>query len=188
MQGVTSQACLLFLALLAASAMAGTATYHSLPLAGWRLVTDGVMGGVSVGRFKQEVRAGRPCLSLSGDVSTENNGGFIQITLDLDDRQAALAAGSTGIRLQVWGNDEDYNVHLRTRGLWLPWQSFRSSFAAGQNWQEVTLPFKQFSPYKTKQDLDPGAIKRIGIVAIGRDYQADLCVSAVGFYRQIKAD
>ena len=51
----------------------------------WRLITDSVMGGVSKGYISQDMIAGRPCLRMRGDVSLENNGGFVQMALDLPD-------------------------------------------------------------------------------------------------------
>ena len=49
----------------------------------WRLVTDAVMGGVSRGTISREIVDGREAIRMRGEVSTENNGGFLQITLDL---------------------------------------------------------------------------------------------------------
>ena len=48
------------------------------------LLSDRVMGGVSSGTLRREVVRGRAALRLEGDVSLENNGGFIQMALDLD--------------------------------------------------------------------------------------------------------
>jgi len=154
-----------------------------LPGSGWRLVTDGVMGGVSTGRLTQQQRAGRDCLCLQGEVRTENNGGFIQMALDLDDRLTALASRHDGILLEVLGNGENYNLHLRTRDLWLPWQSYRAGFATTTTWQTVQLPFTAFRPYRTRQALHVDRLKRIGVVAIGRAFDADLCVAGLAFYR-----
>jgi len=49
----------------------------------WRLVGDTVMGGVSRGTLTQENVAGRPAWRMRGSVSLENNGGFLQMALDL---------------------------------------------------------------------------------------------------------
>ena len=48
--------------------------------AAWQAVNDGVMGGVSDGRFRI---SGRQTLEFYGTLSLENNGGFVQIALDL---------------------------------------------------------------------------------------------------------
>lgn len=154
-----------------------------LPTEAWRLVTDGVMGGVSRGELSRESHDDRSCVALRGRVSTANNGGFIQMALDLDDQAVAGADRFDGLQLDVRGNDEEYNVHLRTSYLWLPWQSYRASFSAASEWQTVKLPFTGFVPYKTATALKLGKLQRIGIVAIGRDFDADLCVARVAFYR-----
>ena len=53
----------------------------------WQLFTDRVMGGVSNGTMIREMVAGRPAIRMRGDVSLENNGGFVQMSLDLAARQ-----------------------------------------------------------------------------------------------------
>ncbi|MCW8964281.1 MAG: CIA30 family protein [Gammaproteobacteria bacterium] len=149
----------------------------------WRLITDSVMGGVSEGKVLTDKRHGKECTVLSGDVSTDNNGGFIQIVVDVDETLAEKASTYDGVRIHVLGNGETYNLHLRTRDLWFPWQSYRSTFDTGSEWQQVELPFDRFEAYKTSARLDVGRLKRIGIVAIGRKFPADICVASVGFYR-----
>lgn len=49
----------------------------------WELIADRVMGGVSSGEMTREPVAGRPELRMRGAVSLENNGGFVQVALDL---------------------------------------------------------------------------------------------------------
>lgn len=154
-----------------------------LPADGWRLVTDAVMGGVSAGRLSRQTRAGRACICLAGEVRTENNGGFIQLALDVDDRVARRAAEYDGIRLQVVGNAEAYAMHLRTRDLGLPWQSYRAGLVASPAWQTVQLPFERFQPYRTDAPLRVDRLRRIGIVAIGRAFAADICVADLALYR-----
>jgi hypothetical protein len=148
----------------------------------WRMVTDGVMGGVSSGTLTLASMDKRDCLRLQGDVRLENNGGFVQAALDIGKTAAADASAYTGIVMDVYGNDEAYNLHLRTADLWLPWQSYRATFQAPASWQTVQLPFAGFSPYKTGKALDLTKLERIGVLAIGRAFTADLCIGRVGFY------
>lgn len=152
-----------------------------ISLDGARLVTDGVMGGVSSGELQLTERAGRSCLQLSGGVSTENNGGFIQVSVPLDASGAAVEYD--GIRIEVLGNGETYNLHLRTTDLWLPWQSYRADFVAGLQWRRIDLPFDAFKPYRIDAPLRIEKIKRIGVVAIGRNFEADICIGRMVFYR-----
>ena len=148
-----------------------------------RLITDKVMGGVSQGELKWSRHNETPCLSLTGDVSTDNNGGFIQAAMDIDAKQLGKLTMDDGIMLKVRGNGERYNVHLRTSVLWFPWQAYRATFKTDEDWQTITIAFKEFTPYKTSSQLTPEKIKRIGVVAIGRDFKADICLSALGFYQ-----
>ena len=150
---------------------------------GARLVTDGVMGGVSRGDLLSAEHAGRACLRLVGDVSTDNNGGFVQLSVTLDAASADVVTDYDGIRLDVSGNGETYNVHLRTADLRLPWQSYRASFVAGPQWRRIELPFTAFAPHRVDVPLRVGAIERIGVVVIGRDFEADICVARMAFYR-----
>lgn len=149
----------------------------------WRLVTDTVMGGVSNGQLTVEEIDGRPCLRLRGEVRTENNGGFIQAALDLETLRVRDASVFDGVVIDVYGNGETYNLHLRQEGMWLPWQAFRASFTATPEWQTHYLPFAQFQPHKTSASLKRDRLKRIGVVAIGRAFSADLCIGRIGYYR-----
>jgi len=150
----------------------------------WQLLSDRVMGGVSAGRMTRELVAGRPAIRLTGEVSLENNGGFLQVALDLaPDGGPVDATGFTGISLTVFGNGEDYGLHLRTADLTRPWQSYRSGFTATGSWQEIRLPFAGFVAHRTDVALDLSRLRRLGIVAIGRAFAADVALGGAGFYR-----
>jgi hypothetical protein len=149
----------------------------------WRLITDGVMGGVSSGTLGIDQREGRGCLRLQGKVSIENNGGFIQAALELAPSGVMDASAWDGVELDVYGNGEAYNVHLKTSRMWLPWQHYRASFMAAPGWHTVRVPFADFAGYRIGAAFDPARLERIGIVAYGRAFTADLCIGSVAFYR-----
>lgn len=149
----------------------------------WRLITDGVMGGLSSGTLSKNSVEGRPCMRLRGDVSLKNNGGFIQAAVDIGSTPAANASAYQGIMLEVYGNNQEYNLHLRSNDVWLPWQSYRASFVAPAKWQTIKLPFSSFSGYRIRKPLDLAQLKRIGVVAIGREFAADLCIGQLALYR-----
>lgn len=150
----------------------------------WRGVSDRVMGGVSQESVSRSVAHGRQSLHLQGDVRLENNGGFIQAALDLSSGGRALNASAyRGIRLVVRGNGEKYSVHLRTPDNVRPWQSYRAEFTAGDGWQSIDLPFDGFEPYRLDTPLDVTRLSRLGLVAIGRAFSANLMVSSISFYR-----
>ena len=150
----------------------------------WRGVSDRVMGGVSEETVGIDEREGRRCLRLSGQVRLENNGGFIQMGLDLDPRGGYLDASRfSGLRLLAYGNGERYSVHLRTADVVRPWQSYRAHFEAPPEWREIGLPFTQFRPHRLDAPLDLTRLRRIGVVAIGREFYADICLGEIAFYR-----
>ena len=149
----------------------------------WRLFTDRVMGGVSNGTMTRETVSGRAAIRMRGDVSLENNGGFIQISLDLVPGSApADARAWAGIEIDVLGRDEDYSLRLRTTDLTESWQSYRQGFVATPTWTTVRLPFAEFTPHRTEAPLDLTKLRRIGVVAIGRAFSADLAVGGVRFF------
>jgi hypothetical protein len=144
------------------------------------------MGGISKGVMGREVVASRAAIRVRGDVSLENNGGFVQAALDLSPTADVVdASGGDGIAIDVFGNGEDYGVHLRTDYLARPWQSYRQNFTASADWRTVVLRFSTFVPYRTDVPLDTRRLRRIGLVAIGRAFRCDL---AIGGLRYIGAD
>ena len=149
----------------------------------WDLVEDGVMGGVSTGHAEWSQHRNKSCLRLSGNVSTRNNGGFIQIRRDINQSLASIATEYTGIELVVAGNNEVYNLHLKQKGLFFPWQSFRATFTTTKEWQTIRLPFEQFKGYKTSSSLKPEKLNQLALVAIGRDFEADVCLASIRLYR-----
>ena len=160
-----------------------TGDLESVAGGSWRMVTDGVMGGISSGELSLETINNKACLRLRGDVRLEYNGGFIQAALDVEDTEAADASDYHGLLLKVYGNDQEYNLHLRTGDVWLPWQSYRTSFRAPARWQTVRLPFAEFTGYRIGKKLDLKRLERIGLVAIGRAFAADLCIGELALYK-----
>jgi hypothetical protein len=144
----------------------------------WQLVTDRVMGGVSSGQIEETTVSELPALRMTGRVSLDNNGGFVQIATDI----SPPSDSATGIALQLIGNTETYNIHLRTSDLTRPWQSYRQEFVAPSEWTLCYFEFAGFEAYRTVQPLVPANIKRIGIVAIGRVFDADAAVASVHYY------
>lgn len=154
----------------------------------WRAMTDRVMGGVSDVNATLEEVDGRRCIRMRGDVRLENNGGFVTIGLDLADRGEAFNANDyDGVYLWVYGNGEDYSLHLRTPAARRPWQSYRAGFEATTEWREVRLPFSEFEGYRIDDPLDTEALRRLGIFGVGRAFAADLAVAEIGFFRLERA-
>lgn len=149
----------------------------------WQLFTDQVMGGVSSGSMTREVVADRLAIRMRGDVRLENNGGFIQMSLDLMPGSGTLDASVwSGIELDFYGEDGEYGVHLRTSDLARPWQSYRQTIRALPKWQTIQLPFGGFNPHRTDAPLDLRRLRRLGLAAIGRAFSADLAIGGLRFF------
>ena len=55
-------------------------------------------------------------------------------------------------------------------------------FPSQPEWRRLRLPFADFRPYRTVAPLDLSRLRRLGIVAIGHAFTADLAVGGVRFY------
>ena len=119
----------------------------------------------------REIVGGRPAIHIRGSVRLANNGGFVQIGLDLaPDGKAVDASSWTSIEIDVLGNEEEYNLHLRTLDLNRPWQSYRHGFRVPTSWQAVQLSFGSFIAHRTNAPLDLRRLRRVGLPAIGRAF------------------
>jgi hypothetical protein len=156
-------------------------TFESQPESRWRFFADTVMGGVSAGQVAFRTEGDISYARMSGRVSTANNGGFIQIRTDL---ATSPSPGTTGVRLVVRGNNQRCFVHLRTGGTLLPWQYYQAGFDVSSSWAEVRLPLTAFEASGPLLRSVPRAqgLKSLGVVAYGRDHEAEIDVREVGFY------
>ena len=160
----------------------------------WKYISDQVMGGVSEGTVSLEQDGDMVFARLTGDVSTRNNGGFIQLRSkvslfnkpkmfqlihDADKEGKELQ----GVRLNVRGNGETYHVMIRTYSNWSPSDYYSHTFETSPDWKQVDLPFSEFKRSKSRSTvLNIYEIRDFGIVAFGRDFKSDVSVSKIDFY------
>lgn len=150
----------------------------------WKVATDTVMGELSSAKLAPSIIDDKPCLCLSGSVSLENNGGFVQASLDLiHDGTYCDASRYAGVELEVRGDGKPCNVHLRTSSTEKVWQSYRTGFVATEKWQVIRLPFDDFVPYRIDIPLDTATLRKLGIVSIGREGLVTICIGRLAFYR-----
>ncbi len=171
-------------ATLGASAAAETTIledFSANPQVRWEYFADVVMGGVSDGGAEFASNDGTAFVRLTGTVSTENNGGFLQVRRLLPQ---GLRAGTEGLELNVRGNGEAYYVFLRTREMTRPWYFYNALFQSTPEWSEVRIPLAAFEASHDflSDPIDPQSVISIGLVAYGRDHSADLSVASVGLY------
>jgi len=148
----------------------------------WMGFTDQVMGGRSTGTTVLDEINGRPCIRLTGTVNTQG-GGFIQLAIDLgENRKPFDGRRFNGVELDVYGNGEEYNCHLRTTDVRWYEQSYRASFVAPQSWTTVKLPWSAFEPSEIETPLNLEGLLRLGILGWMRDFEADIAVGRLSLY------
>ncbi len=151
--------------------------------AGWRGFSDRVMGGVSDAKLELSTVAGKSCARLTGTVTRESNGGFIQMAMYFGEREAELDASDyRGLELLVYGNNEDYNVHVRTADCGWYDDSYRKTFFAGPEWQRVQIPWSDFEANRVSEPLDSRRLTRIAILGWMREFQADIALAEIALY------
>jgi NADH dehydrogenase [ubiquinone] 1 alpha subcomplex assembly factor 1 len=130
----------------------------------WQTVNDGVMGGVSDGKFKI---TDQKTLEFYGTLSLENNGGFASVRskakkLDLQKGDVLLA--------RVRGDGRDYSINL-----YVPRPLTAFSYRAivktkKDEWIEVRLPLEKFEAtsfgrvVKDAGPVDPAEVNALGFL------------------------
>ena len=148
----------------------------------WCFVTDKVMGGISKGSLDFKKENEMYFYRMTGELSLENNGGFIQFRTKVENHPREK--NYKGVRLRVRGNNNEYAIHIRTKYLLLPWQYYESTFQAMDEWSTIELPFSSFgkSNFYQPSSVSSQDIKTIGIVAIGREFEAQIDLASIELY------
>jgi monofunctional biosynthetic peptidoglycan transglycosylase len=129
----------------------------------WVNVNDGVMGGVSDGRFKI---TDHKTMEFFGTLSLENNGGFASVRSR--PMKFNLKAGeSVGARVRGDGREYKLNLYVsRDAGRY----SYRQTFKTKKGeWIEVSLPVDKFvATWRGRmfpdQKLDPSKVNSVGFL------------------------
>lgn len=154
-----------------------------LPDTRWRGFSDRVMGGVSDAAFYKDTVGSKRCIRLTGRVTRDNGGGFIQMALDMGSRDAAFDGSAyTGVEFLLYGNDEDYNVHIRTADCGWYDQSYRATSHIKPDWQRLRLPWTAFKPNGFDVPLNPARLQRIAVLGWMREFTADVALAEAALY------
>ena len=127
-------------------------------LDGWRIVLDGVMGGLSTGNLALTGDSMR----FTGETSLKNNGGFSSIRCGVAD---GTFADSDSIKLRVKGDGRTWIVGTRKSNS-MGGDSYWTRFKTTKNaWQEVTIPIdgmeRHFFGQKAPGSILPEEVKAI---------------------------
>lgn len=167
----------------------------------WEGFTDRVMGGRSDMQAWVEPTEDGQVLRMTGRVSLENNGGFIQVRLPLSPGEALSAEGvppspEGGVDAREWrgvavtaraaGDHLDrYYVHLRTDRTRLPWSHYEQKLPVSREWRRLELPFSDFVPRNMlgRASPDSSGLRSVAVVAGKADFTADIQVRSIELYR-----
>jgi len=130
----------------------------------WRIVNDGVMGGISNSTMEVTPKGhGR----FSGEVSLANNGGFASTRALLP---MEIVPTVSKVILRIKGDGKRYSFRIRTND-YFDGVSFRQFFTTTEGeWQEVALSLKDFVPtwrgriLKDIPSIQPTNIRQIGFL------------------------
>ena len=140
----------------------------------WRGVTDQVMGGVS----DLSIRHSDGVFFMTGNVSTDNNGGFVRLSNKIDINSNDFK----GIKFKAKGNNETYEIHVTLKGLKIPpWSYFSQAFDVTNEWQEYQILFKNLkrSSGFSAASMKAKNIRDLSIAGFGRDFKVDLAIKEI---------
>jgi len=113
----------------------------------WRIVNDGVMGGLS--SSKAIVKDDK--IIFSGNVSLENNGGFASLRSPVKDYNFEKF---TGLEIKIKGDGKRYSVSMKET-TYFNGYFYTSSFETKKDeWIVVQIPFDQLKLYYFGQETN----------------------------------
>jgi len=157
---------------------------HEADYENWRIVNDGVMGGIS----QSVMLAGDSATAIfQGNVSLENNGGFASVRMM--SREFNLD-GYEGIEIRVRGDGKKYQFRIRVDNRF-DGISYRHIFETNKGqWMLIRLPFSDFVPTFRGRILDedplsPDQIQQVGfLIADKQEGNFKLDIDWIKAYRE----
>lgn len=177
----------LFILLLAGAVMISEIEikdFNSIDASGeWRIINDGVMGGVSQSSF--EINADGTA-TFKGNVSPENNGGFASVRTAIEDMDLDNYSGAI---VRIKGDGKTYSLRFRTNQTF-DGISYQAKFKTEPGtWREYKIPFEDFTPVwrgrfvPNQPQLTSGEIKQVGLLIADEQYgDFELNIDWIKFY------
>jgi monofunctional biosynthetic peptidoglycan transglycosylase len=128
----------------------------------WQAVNDGVMGGLSEGRFKI---TDKNTMEFFGTLSLENNGGFASVRTQA--KKLGLSKGDT-IVVKVRGDGREYSLNLYLSKSMMAF-AYRAPFKTKKDeWVEVRIPLDKFEATSFGRAVkDAGSVKPEEVSSLG---------------------
>ena len=128
----------------------------------WQAVNDGVMGGISEGKFKI---TDATTMEFFGTLSLENNGGFASVRTKA--KKLGFEKGDTVVA-KVRGDGREYTLNLFLNKPLIAF-SYRATFQTKKDeWIEVKVPLNKFEPTSFGRVVkDAGLVKPEEVNSLG---------------------
>ncbi len=133
--------------------------FQSTPKLQWRIINDGVMGGLSSSQMTITPEGHG---IFKGTVSLDNNGGFASTRGTLP---APIQEGTT-LKIRVKGDGKTYSFRIQPNNKYKQ-VSYKLDFPTANEWEEIVLPLKEFIPTwrgRVLSDIPPILAEDIGQV------------------------
>ena len=104
----------------------------------WRVINDGVMGGLSKGSFDLSSEGHA---IFHGHVSTRNNGGFSSVRFSSLDVKASK---KSKVILKIKGDGKKYQFRIKNNKE--NYYSYITTFQTSGDWEEIVIPIKNMFP------------------------------------------
>jgi NADH dehydrogenase [ubiquinone] 1 alpha subcomplex assembly factor 1 len=128
----------------------------------WQTVNDGVMGGVSEGKFKI---TDKKTMEFFGTLSLANNGGFASVRTKA--KKLGLEKGDTVVA-KVKGDGREYSLNLYLNKPLIAFAYRATVQTKKDEWIEVKVPLDKFEATSFGRPVkDAGAVKPEEIIAVG---------------------
>lgn len=112
----------------------------------WRIVNDGVMGGLSAGNFEVTKEGhGR----FWGEISLENNGGFCSLRYNFDEQSTE---GFSKLKLRLKGDGKNYQIRVKHNSR--DYYSYIYTFSTKTDWQTIEVDLRDMRPSFRGRFLD----------------------------------
>ena len=132
---------------------------ESTSLRNWRVVDDGVMGGVSQGSLRINYEGHGV---FSGFVSLDNFGGFSSIRYNTS---AIDVSDYEYMSIIAFGDNKEYK--LRIKSDYYDRHVYSMTFFAKNEWQEILIPLNKMEPQFRGRSLRMPRFKGGSIVEVG---------------------
>lgn len=113
----------------------------------WRIVNDGVMGGLS--SSKAIVKDDK--IIFSGNVSLENNGGFASLRSPVKDYNFEKFSG---FEVKIKGDGKRYSISMKETSYFTGYFYTKSFETKKDEWIVVQIPFDQFKLYYFGEEVN----------------------------------